>query len=242
VLFLSRRSAIEKFTAFKGWLINGAAIIVFLLFALYNLRYLPVIDFLPYKIGNNIPELMKIPEGAPVNRYETTFIYEKDGIQKEFTLENYPADDSSWKFIDQKSLIVGKGYEPPIHDFSIVTMENDDITEAVLSNQGFTLLMVSRKLDLAKQERLKAGLDMGRICMEEGIDFLILTSSGTDEIKSYNPRLKFCQTDETALKTMVRSNPGFILLKNGIIAGKWSWANMPDNNDILKIKKNFIIL
>ena len=68
---------------------------------------------------------MEIPEGKPADEYLTTFIYEKDGVQKEFTLENYPSDDSSWKFIDQKSVLIKKGYQPPIHDFSITTTEGD---------------------------------------------------------------------------------------------------------------------
>jgi uncharacterized membrane protein YphA (DoxX/SURF4 family) len=237
VLFTSRKSASEKLTPSKGWMISGAAMILFVLFSLYNLRYLPVIDFLPYKTGNNIPDLMKIPDGAPVTRYETTFIYEKDGIKKEFTLENYPASDSSWRFIDQKSVIIEKGYEPPVHDFSIVTSDNSDITEAVLSNRGSTLLLVSRKLDLAKPERLKAGFDLGKQCLSQGIDFYILTASGTSEIQGYDPGLRFCQTDEITLKTMVRSNPGYILLKNGTIKGKWSWANIPDKNKISEIIK-----
>lgn len=235
VLFIGRKSAVERFTSIRGWMISGAAMIMFVLFALYNLRYLPVIDFLPYKTGNNIPDLMKIPDGAPVSRYETTFIYEKDGRQKEFTLENYPVSDSSWKFIDQKSVIIEKGYEPPIHDFSIVASDNSDITEAVLSNQGFTLLMISRKLNLAKPERLREGFDLGKICLSQGIDFYILTASGTSEIQGYNPELRFCQTDEITLKTIVRSNPGYILLKNGTIKGKWSWANIPDQNEISEI-------
>ncbi len=64
--------------------------------------------------------------------------------------------------------------------------------------------------------------------MANGIDFYILTSSGTTEVKEYENGLLFCSADEITLKTMIRSNPGYMLLKNGTIAGKWSWANVPD--------------
>ena len=59
----------------------------------YSYTHLPPLDFRPYKVGNNIPELMEIPEGAPHDVYETTLIYEKDGIEQEFTLQNYPKGD-----------------------------------------------------------------------------------------------------------------------------------------------------
>jgi uncharacterized membrane protein YphA (DoxX/SURF4 family) len=234
ILYLSGKGLRESFGKLSGWLITLSVSILFILFSLYNLRYLPVIDFLPYKVGNNIPELMRIPEGAPISKYETTFIYEKEGIRKEFTLENYPANDSSWVFIDSRSILTDKGYEPPIHDLSIVSMENIDITETILSNPDYTLLMIARKLNKARRERLLKGFEMGSICLKNGIGFYILTASGSDEINKYDASLKFCHTDETTLKTMIRSNPGYILLKNGKITGKWSWANLPDDYSELK--------
>ena len=234
LLFISRKKVTEKFSFLKGWLITGIAASMFIFFTLFNIRFLPVIDFLPYKTGNNIPELMKIPEGAPANKFNTTFIYEKNGIRKEFTLENYPADDSTWKFIDQKSVLVSTGYKPPIHDFSIVNSQGHDITDAVLSNRAATLIMVSRKFNMADPERLDAGFKLGEECLKAGIDFLILTSSGKDEILRYNTDLSICQTDETTLKTMIRSNPGYVLIRNGTIKGKWSWARIPSSAEIIK--------
>ena len=66
---------------------------------------------------------MEIPEDAPKDKYESTFVYEKDGVQQEFTLENYPKDDSTWKFVSSNNVLVEKGYEPPIHD---LTMDDPD--------------------------------------------------------------------------------------------------------------------
>jgi len=222
-------------TPTRGWLTITAVSFIFLGFTFYNLIYLPVIDFLPYKTGNNLKELMTIPEGAPAPVFKTTFIYEKNGIRKEFSLDDYPANDTTWKFIDQKSVIIKKGYEPPVHDFTIITTEGHDITDSVLNNQGYTLLMISRKLEQAKAGRIEKGFETGRKCITNGIDFYILTSSETEKIKKYENGLKFCLADETTLKTMVRNNPGYIMLKNGVITGKWSWANLPD--DIEKLIK-----
>ncbi len=93
------------------------------MFSLANLRYLPVIDFLPYKTGVKIADKMVIPVGVPADQYKTTFIYEKNGIKKEFNLTNYPANDSTWKFVEQKSVLIKKGYKPPIHDFMITSAQ-----------------------------------------------------------------------------------------------------------------------
>jgi hypothetical protein len=75
---------------------------------------------------------------------------------------------------------------------------------------------------------LLEGFDLGRYCIENKIDFYILTASGRDEAKSYGNTLEFCSVDETTLKTMIRANPGYLLLKDGSVAGKWSWANVPE--------------
>ncbi|MGB4291350.1 MAG: BT_3928 family protein, partial [Bacteroidales bacterium] len=145
ILIFDKNKPFEYIKSLPGWLVIFSVSIIFVGFTGYNLKYLPIIDFLPYKKGNNIKELMEIPEGAPAPVYKTTFIYEKNGIRKEFTLDNFPADDTTWKFIDQKSVLVKKGYEPPIHGFSLVTADNRDITDMVLNNSNFTLLMISPK-------------------------------------------------------------------------------------------------
>ena len=193
-----------------------------------NLIYLPVIDFLPYKTGVKIADKMIIPEGVQTDEYKTTFIYEKNGIRKEFDLNNYPANDSTWKFVDQKSVLLKKGYQPPIHDFIITSLEGEDITKNILDYPGFTLLMVSKKLDDAGKKHLERGFELGNYFINKGMRFYILTASGTEEAGSYKNGLEFCSADETTLKTMVRSNPGYLLLKEGTIIGKWSWANVPE--------------
>jgi len=234
-LLITRKNVIPHSGITREWSIIAIVIFFFSAFIFYNLRYLPSIDFLPYKTGTHIPDKMVIPEGQPSDRYETTFIYEKDGVKKEFTLENYPADDSLWKFVEQRSVLVSKGYQPPVHDFIITTLDNEDITNKILTSKGFTLLMISKKLDEADPEMLKAGFDIGNYFMGNTGEFYVLTASGSDEVKSYNNGIKFCFTDETTLKTIVRANPGYILLKEGTIKGKWSWANMPDKDLINNI-------
>jgi len=226
-LFINRKRITAKHGKVREWTIISAVTILFLAFIVYNLRYLPVIDFLPYKTGTYIPDKMKIPDGMSSDKYETTFIYEKDGQQKEFTIDNYPADDTSWVFVDQRSVLVSKGYTPEIHDLVLTTKDNEDITERVLTSNGYSFLMICKKLDEADEEKLASGLELGKKLSTYGFDFYILTASGADEISKYDRSFTFCSVDETTLKTIVRSNPGYILLKEGTIIGKWSWAGVP---------------
>jgi hypothetical protein len=230
MLFAGKKQIQNIFSKITEWVIITSVSILFIGFSFFNLRYLPMIDFLPYKTGVKIADKMIIPEGAAPDIYSTTFIYEKNGVRKNFDIKNYPANDSTWKFVDQKSVLIKEGYKPPIHDFSISTLNGDDLTQRVLSYQGYSVLMISKKLSEAGEKSLAKGFKIGKFCIANGIDFYILTSSGKDEIRSYENGLTFCSTDETTLKTMIRANPGFILLKNGTISGKWSWANVPEED------------
>lgn len=235
IIFIKRKEISSSLDQVKEWIALSVATLAIILFAVYNLKYLPVIDFLPYSKGTYIPDKMIIPEGKPTDKYETTFIYEKDGVRKEFTLDNYPSDDTTWIFIDQKSVLVSKGYQPPIHDFFITTPDNIDITDQILESEGYTILMISKKLAEADPEKLQKGFELGEFCLNNNTDFYIVTASGADEIREYNKGLTICQGDETTLKTVLRANPGYMLLKKGTIIDKWSWANLPEQEELLEL-------
>ena len=234
ILFAERKNVKPFFRSGKELIMLFSAIIIFLIFSVSNLILLPAIDFLPYREGVRIADQMVVPEGAPSDEYQTTFIYEKEGTRKEFTLSNYPANDSTWKFIEQKSVLVKKGYEPPVHDFRISTLKGEDITEQLISGQNYALLMITKKLGEADKKHLSAGFDLGKSVLIRGIDFYVVTASGSDELNTYDNGLMFCSADETTLKTMIRANPGYILISNGTIAGKWSWATVPDADWFVK--------
>ncbi|MDR1371164.1 MAG: DoxX family protein [Dysgonamonadaceae bacterium] len=192
---------------------------------------LPILDFRPYKIGNNIPEKMIRPEGAPHDVYETSFIYEKDGVKQEFTLDNYPADDPSWKFIDSKSILVKKGYTPPIHDFTITTITGDDITDNVLADTTYSFLLISYRLDKANDSDVDKINELYDYAQRFGYGYYMLTASTPDQIVEWaentGAEYRICTTDGITLKTIVRSNPGMMLIKNGTIINKWAHRNLP---------------
>jgi len=223
----------------KQWLIFNLSTFGILTLSAYSLYYLPPIDFRPYHIGANIPEGMKMPEGAEQPVLETTFILEKNGERKEFTLENYP--DSTWTFIDSKTKVIKKGYEPPIHDFSIVRLsDNQDITEQVLADKGYTLLLIAPHLENADEGCFGNIDEIYEYSLSRNIPFYCLTASIGEGIERWiditGAEYPFCNTDEVTLKTIIRSNPGLVMLKDGTIIGKWSHNDLPDKEELKSIE------
>lgn len=198
---------------------------------MYCYRELPFFDFRPYHIGADIRKGMEIPEGAKPTVYETRFILQKDGVEKEFSLENYP--DSTWTFVDSKTIVKEQGYEAPIHDFSIIRQEDgEDITDEVLKDDGYTFLLVAHQLSQADDSTIDLINELYDYSVEHGYKFYCLTSSPDSDIEDWQERTgaeyPFCLMDNITLKTMIRSNPGLMLLKKGVVMNKWSVNNLPD--------------
>jgi len=203
-------------------------------FMMWNLTHLPVIDFRPYKIGTNIKQAMTLPENAQSDVYDTKFIYQKNGVEQEFTLENYPKNDSTWTFVGQKSTLVSKGDVPKIHDFSITDPEEfGDITDYILSHDGKTYLVIMYDLTKTSKRGAKKVEKLYQIARKECILFYALSGSAEDEIQQFRQKtgvtFPFCTTDPVTLKTIIRANPGVVLLENGTIINKWAWRDVPLN-------------
>lgn len=213
------------------WIAINYTILFVLLLSAHCLYHLPLIDFRPYHIGMNIKKGMEIPAGAPQPQFETTFILQKNGIKKEFTLDNYP--DSSWQFVDSKTVQTKEGYVPPIHDFSIQKPNGDDITDSVLTAKGYVFLLVSPHLEQADDTNFGDIDQLYEYCQEQKIPFYCLTASERKDIDHWaditGAEYPFCFTDETTLKTIIRSNPGLLLLKDGTIIRKWSHNDLPSS-------------
>ena len=214
------------------WIVTNYTIVFILVSSGLSLYYLPIFDFRPYHIGVNIPRGMEIPKGAKLPQFKTTFIMEKNGQRKEFTLDNYP--DASWKFIDSKTVQTSEGYIPPIHDFSITDNKTGlDLTNSVLSHKGYTFLLIAPHLETADDSNFGDIDRLYEYAQSYDIPFYCLTASTTKAIKRWvdltGAEYPFCITDEAVLKTIIRSNPGLLLLKDGTIINKWSHNNLPND-------------
>lgn len=236
VVTVRRRRLMTRFiTERNQWLVSMYSILFAGVLAGYCLYRLPVLDFRPYRIGADLWTGMQVPEGGEASEYVTTFILEKEGVRKTFTLDDYP--DSTWTFVDSETVVVKAGTEAPIHDFSLSLLPGqDDITEAVLTDKGYTFLLVAPYLETADDSRIDRINELYDYCAEHGYGFYCLTASGPEAIVRWQDltgaEYPFCHTDEITLKTVVRSSPGLLLLKNGVVVNKWGNTELPEEEDL----------
>ena len=235
VLMITPWAMVRFLTKKMEWTLSNYCIVFALALAGYCLATLPIIDFRPYKIGNNIREGMEIPEGAKPTIFDTRFIMEKDGVKQTFTVDNYP--DSTWTFVSAETVVVEKGYEPPIHDFVMESLETgEDITDEVLDDPGYTFLLITHRTEEADEGNIDLINELYEYCLENGYKFYALSSSSAEAIELWRDRTgaeyPFCIMDDITLKTMVRSNPGLMLIKGGVILNKWPSSQLPDEFDL----------
>ena len=213
------------------WMISMYTFLFTFALSFYCLNNLPLLDFRPYKIGTDIRAGREIPEGAKPIVYESRFVLEKEGQRQVFTLDNYP--DSTWTFVETRSVLKEKGYEPPIHDFFLTEQESgEDITETLLADEDYTFLLVGHRIEEADDSNIDLINEVYDYSVEHGYSFYALTASSEEAIELWRDQTgaeyPFCLADEIMLKTIIRSNPGLLLLKGGVGLNKWSDANLPD--------------
>lgn len=243
-VFRWKDTIISFFTEKSAWVVPLYSVIFIVGVSLYCLRYLPILDFRPYKTGKSIPAEMSIPSGEKTSVYETVFILQKGGKKKEFSLENYP--DSTWTFIDARTVLKEKGYEPPITDFSMMDLETgEDITGRVLADPSYTFLLISHRIEEADDSNIDLINEIYDYSMERDYSFYCLTSSPDYLIEQWKDRTgaqySFCLADDIALKTIIRANPGLMLIKDGIILNKWSDKSLPDEYDLTDSLENLSV-
>jgi uncharacterized membrane protein YphA (DoxX/SURF4 family) len=214
----------------RGTFITGIAAVLATLFSAYTLLYLPVIDFRPFKAGNHLPDLMKIPEGAPTDSFEMIFVYKNQasGEQKEFNLNAIPA--AGWEFVDRKDRKIREGYQPPIHDFVATDSSGNDRTEDILKGENVLLIISSDPSQLQGEDFLP--FKAYSTLKAQGFQIFVWTSGLPSDVmriqKQTQLPYEWLTGDRTLLKTIVRSNPGLTYLRRGTVVKHWSAANLPE--------------
>ncbi|MFN4234594.1 MAG: BT_3928 family protein [Bacteroidia bacterium] len=207
-------------------------------FSYYCINHLPVKDFRPYAVGKNIKEQMTLPEGAKKDIYEITLVYKNTvtGEVKEFSQSNYPWQDSTWVWQETINKLVQKGDHPPIHDFNIIDADGNDITEDILNDPQPIFLVVCYNLNKTNKKAFEKINPFTEACFNNGFSIIGLTASSAETIDNFKHEvqsmLDFYNVDETTLKTMIRSNPGIMLLKQGTVVAMWHHNDTPDFNDV----------
>ena len=196
----------------------------------YVQHHLPLKDCLPFKVGNNILELRKMPKDAVPDKFDYTFVYQKNGEKKEFGVNNIP--DSTWQFVDRKQTLIQKGKNniPLINDFSFTTESGNDTTEAILGQEGEYYLMYTSLFDDIKNPAKDWMEDIILLIKANTLNkkLFIVTTQIEQSKKRYQVFIegkKITQPiftcDATALKTVARSNPTLYLMNGSIVKQKW---------------------
>lgn len=234
IVFVNRRMYRPITSNQNEWGIALLFGIIAVCLCVLSITHLPFIDVRPYKVGTHIPSDMVLPEGAPVDEYEAFFIYEKNGEQQEFSAADIPYDDPDWKYVERRTVLTQKGEEPPIHDFSLTTIDGFDITDSLLADKGYSFLVVAYNLEKASKKGLKNINDFVAKFSNDQAKFYGMTSSTNAVINEvgfeFDFKYAFHTSDEITLKTMMRANPGLMLIKNGTIIGKWHHSKLPAVN------------
>jgi len=213
---------------------------------IYTYNFLPLIDFLPYKVGSNILDEMKTPPGAQPDQFEITYHLKnsKTGEEKVMNDKDYIKSgiwkDNSWKIVgDPENKLIKKGFTPKIVDLAINDASGTNYTNELLANPFYNLVIVANdlgKADARAMGRLNAiALDLAQ---NYNIRTVILTSNSATDADAYSKAnhlfSEVFYADEVPLKSMVRANPGVLLMKNGTIINKWHYHTMPDYDTLVK--------
>ena len=239
MILIGQKSIKELFGNIISKILLALLTITAIIFAYRNIYYEPIVDFRPYKIGVSIPEGLKLPPNAKPYKYENTFIYKNktSGETKEFK-GTWPQDLENWTFVDRKDVLIQKGDDPKLKDFAIKDANGADNTESFFEEDEYLFFIIIPELKKTNNigfDKIKA---VAEAAEKDNRYAFILTGSLIDEVKKYEEKhqahFEIYNTDATPLKTIMRANPGLLILKKGTIIGKFHYNNLPTYDTIKK--------
>lgn len=230
ILFINQKLIKPLFATPKTNFAVYASVLLCSLMAVWVLNHNPIKDFRPYKVGTNIEKGMEIPEGAPKSVVEMIFIYQVNGVDKEFTEKDLMNIPEGATFVDRKDKVISEGYVPPIHDFTM-SKDDSDYKDEFLKEPKL-VIFVTYDLTLSEPSGMKKLAKVTADAKAKGYKVIAMTASGADEIakakKQYNLDVDFYFCDATALKTVERANPSIVVLQNGTIIQKVHYNDVDD--------------
>ncbi|MGV9014082.1 MAG: MauE/DoxX family redox-associated membrane protein [Flavobacteriales bacterium] len=205
--------------------------VVTLAFMWHCYAHLPLRDYRPYAIGKSIPEQMTMGT-APVQDIFVKYKNTATGEEKEFDSKGaYPWDDSTWVYVDRRVEVKVPGIDSPVKDFLLTDLDGNDRTADVLEEDRPVLVLVIRNVKDARTGNMATINKLAQDAEAHGWAVFGLTSSGftdVDEFKfQHQAAFEFLSCDDVTLKTVVRSNPGVLVLSNGVVRGKWNGNDAP---------------
>jgi uncharacterized membrane protein YphA (DoxX/SURF4 family) len=251
IAFMGSKGIYTTYKGFIDWLIAASTMIFIVAFQIYSLSHSPIIDFRPYKVGTYIPDKMKIPEGEKQDSFAIFYTMKnlKSGESMKIDDNSYLKKeiwkDTLWQITEtSEPVLVKKGYKPPIYNFKAyefsdqTTSNSLDAMQNILAEKGFSFLVISYDLEKANLEGFKKMQDLLNYAYAQEINTHLLTAS-TSKIEEFRLKIpfiaKYYNADPITLKTIIRSNPGLLLLKEGKIIGKWHYNEIPTIKEYNKL-------
>lgn len=228
------------FNSAMKWIPILIVSLISLILIYYTVNHLPLRDYRAYKVGDNIPNQMVLPEGAQPDVFENIFYYKNKttGKVEEFTEANYPWDDDNYEFSDRETKLIVKGDQPAITDFTIMADDGNDYAPDYFNEEAYIFMVVAydiSKTELSSIKKINTFVDQ---CNADGNYFIGLTASlytDVEEFRHSNQTMfDFYTCDAITLKTVIRANPGVVLMKKGTILGKWNANDLPDYDEVKK--------
>ena len=209
----------------------------------YVFKHLPIVDCLPYKLGKNIQQQMKVPAGAVPDSSVITFVYNKQGKQVEFTADKFPEDfdDSLYHFVRRYDKLIREGNaQPAIKDFVLTSLDGTDSTQAILNQKG-TMLFLFVKDDMNSNYDRKENQQLREIAAyakTKSIPLYLITNT-REAMAEFASATKDSVTtflcDAVAIKTAARANPTLYMLKDAVIQGKWAYADFGKADERIRL-------
>jgi hypothetical protein len=246
VLFVNRKGIKSLANSKTGDKLLIGAAVVSVGFGLYTYNFLPIVDFLPYKIGANILQEMKTPPGAVLDEFEVTYNLKnkktkatKTMTDKEYLKSGISKETNSEVQGTPESRLIKKGFEPKIRDLNIQDAQGNSYNEELLSSPFYSLVIVAYNLDATNTDAVSRINALAiNLTQNYNTRTIFLTSNAPEQAQQFAKDHKLVSelfyADGVPLKTMVRSNPGIMLLKNGTVVNKWHFHNMPKYDDLVK--------
>jgi uncharacterized membrane protein YphA (DoxX/SURF4 family) len=241
VIFIKKDVIKPLFKNAAGTILISLSVLFCIFSQWYVLEHLPVVDCLAYKKGNNIIEKMKVPEGAVSDSFAIKFKYRKDGKDLVFDGDSFPEDfnDSTYTFVDRVQELIRPGTATaPISDFNLYAETGEDTTLAILNQEGYYVMLLSKDASQAQKNWNKNAAEVTKVCEKNKIPFYMVTAT-TEAAQKQLPHseiIKYLKCDATVIKTAGRVNPTYFIMKGATIVGKFANA---DFDEVIKILHSY---
>lgn len=225
VVFLGRRRLVYYISSKSRWMVTLFAIFYIAFAGIVSLSHLPVVDFSPYAVGE---DLRALTEGTP-GEYSVVDVYGRDSVLLEVADGELP--DSSWTYIESRPVLVKEAVPPVIGDFAILDWEADlDVVPELLADSGYVCVVVIEDVERASVSSVDKINELYDYCLDTDVPLIAATASEDDAIELWRKRTgaeyPVLWTEEAVARKMIRANPGLVLIKDGVIAGKWNVADL----------------